>query len=100
MVYVQKQKKNKLSIYTLHRKMKFSIKDFFSKCDQIRGKLEHFNIFPYELKCNITKNVMRYMNLLLEKYYTHGFTKKNCCITAYVYSEAQLQFKTYRISGS
>ena len=24
---------------TLHKKMKFSIKDFFSKCNQIRGKL-------------------------------------------------------------
>ena len=25
--------------FTLHKKMKLSIKDFFSKCDQIRRKL-------------------------------------------------------------
>ena len=27
---------------TLHKKMKFFIEDFFSKCDQIRRKLSHF----------------------------------------------------------
>ena len=39
--------------YILHKKMKFSIKDFFSKCGQIRRKhllnLEHFITFTEEI---------------------------------------------------
>ena len=32
---------------------------------------------------------MCFMNLLLEKYDNHGFTKKNCCVIAYVYSDGR-----------
>ena len=35
------------------QKMKFSIKDFFSKCDQIRRKLL---IWPHLLKKSLTEN--------------------------------------------
>ena len=36
-------------VFALHKKMKFSIKDFFSKCDQIRRNLR---IWPHLLtKC-------------------------------------------------
>ena len=35
------------------QKMKFSIKDFFSKCHQIRGKLR---IWPHLLKKSLMKN--------------------------------------------
>ena len=38
---------------TLHKKMKFSIKDFFSKCDQIRRKLR---IWYYLLKKSLMEN--------------------------------------------
>ena len=38
---------------TLHKKMKFSIKDFFSKCDQIRRKLR---IWPHLLKRSLMEN--------------------------------------------
>ena len=34
---------------------------------------------------------MCYMNLILQKYYTHGFTKKNCCRVAYVHSAYDLR---------
>ena len=37
---------------TLHKKLKFSIKDFFSKCDQIRSKL----IWSHLLKKSSTEN--------------------------------------------
>ena len=36
---------NRSSKHTLHKKMKFSIKDFFSKCDQNREKWEFQEIF-------------------------------------------------------
>ena len=35
------------------QKMKFSIKDFFSKCDQIRGKLR---VWSHLLKKSLTEN--------------------------------------------
>ena len=38
---------------TLHKKMKFSIEDFFSKCDQIRRKLR---IWYYLLKKSLMEN--------------------------------------------
>ena len=38
---------------SLHKKMKFSVKDFFSKCDQIRGKLR---IWSHLLKKSLVKN--------------------------------------------
>ena len=37
----------------LHKKMKFSLKGSFSKCDQIRGKLQ---IWSYLLKKSLKKN--------------------------------------------
>ena len=37
----------------LHKKMKFSINDFFSKCDQIRSKLR---IWSYLLKKSLMEN--------------------------------------------
>ena len=33
------------NMITLHKKMKLSIKDFFSKCDQIRRKLRFGHIY-------------------------------------------------------
>ena len=39
--------------FSLHKKMKFSIKDFFSKCDQIRRKLW---IWSHLLKKSLMKN--------------------------------------------
>ena len=41
-----------VKIYT-HKKMKFSIKDFFSKCDQIRRKLR---IYSHLLKKFLMEN--------------------------------------------
>ena len=38
---------------TLHKKMKFSIKDFYSKCDQIRRFLR---IWSHLLKKSLTEN--------------------------------------------
>ena len=38
---------------TLRKKMKFSIKDFFSKCGQIRRKMR---IWSHLLKKSLTKN--------------------------------------------
>ena len=38
----------------LHKKMKFSIKDFFSKCDQIRGI---FRIWSHLLKKSLMENL-------------------------------------------
>ena len=35
---------------SLHKKMKFSIKDFFSKCDQIYSFLRYWNINAYRKK--------------------------------------------------
>ena len=40
-------------LYTLHKKIKFSIKDFFSKCDQIRRNLR---IWSHLLKKSIMEN--------------------------------------------
>ena len=34
---------------SLHKKMKFSIEDFFSKCDQIRKKTADFVTFTEEI---------------------------------------------------
>ena len=50
---------------TLHNKMKFSIKDFFSKCDQIRSFLR---IWSYLLKKSLIENfifcaVIRLLNV-------------------------------------
>ena len=38
---------------SLHKKMKFSMKDFFSKCDQIRRKLR---IWSHLLKKSLKEN--------------------------------------------
>ena len=40
---------------SLHKKMKFSIKDFFSKCDQIRRKLR---IWSHLLKKSLVENFL------------------------------------------
>ena len=52
-----KEKENMRSFIRLNhitaQKMKFSIKDFFSKCDQIRGFLQ---IWSHLLKKSIIKN--------------------------------------------
>ena len=40
-------------LVSLHKKMKFSIKDFFSKCDQIRSFLR---IWSHLLKKSLTEN--------------------------------------------
>ena len=40
-------------IKSLHKKTKFSIKDFFSKCDQIRSKLQ---IWSHLLKKSLMEN--------------------------------------------
>ena len=40
---------------TLHKRMKFSIKDLFSKCDQIRRKLR---IWSHLLKKSLVENVI------------------------------------------
>ena len=45
--------KNKKKKGTLHQKMKFSIKDFVSKCDQIRSFLQ---IWSHLLKKSLMKN--------------------------------------------
>ena len=42
---------------TLHKKIKFSIKDFFSKCDQIRKKLQ---IWLHLLKKSLMENFIFY----------------------------------------
>ena len=42
--------------YSLHKKMKFSIKDFFSKCDQIRRKLRKQRIWSHLLKKSLMQN--------------------------------------------
>ena len=34
-----------------------------------------------------TRNFMCYMNLLLEKYYTHAFTKENYYIVVYKHND-------------
>ena len=39
-VYKTSIRRRDVYIVTLHKKMKFSIKDFLSKCDQIRRKLQ------------------------------------------------------------
>ena len=44
-------------LYALHKKMKFSIKDFFSKCDQIRSFVQ---IWSYLLKKSLMKNFIFY----------------------------------------
>ena len=36
-----KKSSKTLNLFKLHKKMKYSIKDFFSKCDQIRRKLPY-----------------------------------------------------------
>ena len=41
-------------LFSTAQKMKFSIKDFFSKCDQIRRKLR---IWPHLLKKSFMENV-------------------------------------------
>ena len=43
----------KYNLISLHKKMKFSIKDFFSKCDQIRRKLR---IWLHLLKKSLMDN--------------------------------------------
>ena len=47
-----------LIAHTLHKKMKFSIKDFFSKCDQIRSFLR---IWSHLLKKSLMKNFIFYV---------------------------------------
>ena len=49
------QGKNK-SYISLHKKMKFSIKDFFSKCDQIRNFLCFLRIWVHLLKKSLIEN--------------------------------------------
>ena len=44
---------NNLAHLSLHKKMKFSIKDFFSKCEQIRRKLR---ICSHLLKKSLMEN--------------------------------------------
>ena len=44
-------------LLTLHKKMKFSIKYFFSKCDQVRRKLR---IWSHLLKKSSTENFIFY----------------------------------------
>ena len=52
-----KSLKSSNSDLSLHKKMKFSIKDFFSKCDQIlNGKL-HFLCSVFCLKLNSRQHV-------------------------------------------
>ena len=43
---------------SLHKKMKFSIEDFFSKCDQIRRKLRTWSmrIWSHLLKKSLMEN--------------------------------------------
>ena len=47
---------NTTLIYNTAQKMKFSIKDFFSKCDQIRRKLQKLLIWLHLLDKSLTKN--------------------------------------------
>ena len=42
--------------FTLHKKMKFSIKDFFSKCDQIRSFCSFLRIWPHLPKKSLMGN--------------------------------------------
>ena len=54
-------------ILILAQKMKFSIKDFFSKCDQIRRKLK---IWPHLLKKSLIENFIFYaVNHDKQKYF-------------------------------
>ena len=43
----------KITIWDIAKKMKFSIKDFFSKCDQIRSNLQ---IWSHLLKKSLIEN--------------------------------------------
>ena len=44
-----------VELVSLHKKMKFSIKDFFSKCHQIRRKLRFWS---YLLKKSLMENII------------------------------------------
>ena len=46
---ISEEQKQKLFKYTLHTKMKFSIKDFFRKYDQIRQKTTDLVTFTKEI---------------------------------------------------
>ena len=54
---IQSKIKCKNLLETLHKKMKFSIKDFFSKCDRIRRKLR---IWSHLLKKCLMENFIFY----------------------------------------
>ena len=60
---VEKKQSVFIQMLTLHKKMKFSIKDFFSKCDQIRKKLRIWLHLPKEsLMENFIFCVVSFMN--------------------------------------
>ena len=57
------EKKNILVILCTKQKMKFSINNFFSKCDQIRRKLR---IWSHLLKKSFMENFIFYAVLLVK----------------------------------
>ena len=62
---------NKYLPHPLHKKMRFSIKDFFSKCVQIRRKLDH----PPFLRLS-TETRLFFLNVSPSIFYRHGEIKR------------------------
>ena len=57
MVILKNSGRIEVNKFSLHKKWKFSIKDFFSKCDQIRSFL---SIWLHLLKKSLKKNFIFY----------------------------------------
>ena len=58
--------------FALHKKMKFCIKDFFSKCDQIRRNLQ---IWLHLLKKSLMQNLIFYAMINLTGLQKTNFEK-------------------------
>ena len=55
------------------QKMKFSIEDFFSKCDQIRSFLRNYLLFPEYKKCQVASHTWHSCNEDQRKDYIEKF---------------------------
>ena len=101
MVFINMYSCQYVYIYTLQKKMKLSIKDFFSKCDQICKKLwiwsnllkkslmENFIFCVVKVKGNTTERLLflirRYFQIFSSQYLRNS---KKVCLEA-SYSKAQ-----------
>ena len=77
------------------QKMKFSIKDFFSKCDQIRRKL---HIWSHLLKKSLMQNFFFCAVALYIKVLFHclsNFRRYHCCVTNYAQDYGGLKGQHY-----